>query len=65
MVTAELQQLAISLGIKDIENVSSHPMIVRIIQRHRGKEPCFATDKRYLCNKSCEWRADCVKLIAI
>jgi hypothetical protein len=65
MVAVELQQLANSIGIKDVENVYSKPMLVRAIQRQRGEDPCFATDKRYTCNNFCEWRADCVKLRAV
>ena len=37
----------------------------RAIQRQRGKEPCFSTDKRYGCTESCEWRKDCAKLRAV
>lgn len=38
---------------------------VRAIQRQRGKEQCFSTDKRYGCTEPCEWRKDCVKLRAV
>lgn len=65
MVTVELQQLASSMGIKDAESIYSKPMLVRAIQRQRGEEPCFATDRRFSCNNFCGWRADCVKLRAV
>lgn len=47
----------------------SHPPLkasaVRAIQRQRGEEACFSTDKRYSCAEQCEWRKDCIKLRAI
>lgn len=42
-----------------------NPRVTRQRQFQAGLEPCFATDKRYVCrNYECTWRSDCVKLIA-
>ncbi|MBI4938262.1 MAG: hypothetical protein HY846_08615 [Nitrosomonadales bacterium] len=43
----------------------SHPSAIWAIQRQRGQEPCFSTDKRYSCAQQCEWRKDCMKLRAV
>lgn len=40
------------------------PSEIRAMQRQRGAEPCFCTDKRYSCAEQCEWRKDCLKLRA-
>lgn len=44
---------------------SPQPSAVRAIQRQRGGEPCFSTDKRYSCAERCEWRRDCLKPRAV
>ena len=46
-------------------NRYSSPQVIRMIQRQRGEEPCFSTDKRYGCEKQCEWRSNCLKLRAV
>ena len=50
------------------DGYSNHPpqaSAIRAIQRQRGEEPCFSTDKRYDCTKQCEWRNNCIKLRAV
>ena len=44
---------------------ASEKLLVRAIQRQRGEEPCFSTDKRYTCREKCEWRTSCQKLKAV
>lgn len=60
-----LQQLASQIGMHDAEDYASQKSLVRAIQKYRGDEPCFLTDKRYHCDESCEWSEDCKKLRAV
>lgn len=41
------------------------PSEIRAMQRRRGEEPCFSTDKRYNCIELCELRKECLKLRAV
>ena len=41
------------------------PSEVRAIQRQRGEEPCFCTDKRYSCTEQCDLRKECFKVRAV
>lgn len=41
------------------------PSDVRAMQRQRGEEPCFSTDKRYSCSELCDLRKECLKLRAV
>lgn len=64
MTIQELQARADEL---DVEYSAHAPkrILVRGIQRRLGKPACFATDERYACTDyQCEWRVDCIKLIA-
>jgi len=65
MNIAALQQLAIQNGLNEYGNKTSEKVLIRAIQKKREEEPCFSTDKRYLCNADCEWRTSCQKLRAI
>jgi hypothetical protein len=65
MKIESLQQLAHEIGLKEYGHNSSQKMLVRAIQRRRGEEPCFSTDKRYTCHEVCEWRTSCQKLRAV
>lgn len=60
-----LQRLAIQIGLQQHSDNSSQKMLIRAIQKQRGEEPCFSTDKRYTCNEACEWRTSCQKLRAV
>ena len=60
-----LQQLAHEIGLQKYSDNTSQKMLVRAIQKHRGEEVCFLTDKRYGCVSDCEWRNDCQKLRAV
>lgn len=44
---------------------SLQPSAIRAMQRQRGEEPCFSTDKRHSCAERCEWRKDCLKSRAV
>ena len=64
--SATLQQMANRVGFnRNGYNRNSSPQVIRSIQRQRGEEPCFSTDKRYGCAEQCEWRNDCLKLRAV
>ncbi len=41
------------------------PSEIRAMQRQRGEEPCFSTDKRYSCSRLCDLRKECLKLRAV
>lgn len=43
---------------------ASQLRLIRGIQLRHGKEPCFATEKRYSCDEPCEWSRECRKLRA-
>lgn len=61
-----LQVLAGDAGIGNSADYLSQKTLVRAIQKVRGEEPCFLTDKRYACkNEECEWRENCRKLVAV
>jgi len=61
-VNIQLLQQAYDLGIN--RHFRSNIVLVRAIQKEQGHEPCFATDKRDSCVKSCQWRKQCKGLIA-
>jgi len=65
MNMASLQQLASQIGLHEYINYSSKNVLVRAIQKHKGEDPCFSTDKRYLCKENCEWCSDCRMLRAV
>ena len=56
MTLESLQQLASQIGLHEHRHNSSQKMLIRAIQKQRGEEACFSTDKRYTCNEVCEWR---------
>jgi len=60
-----LQQLAHQMGLQEYDNSSSRKVLIRAIQKQRGQEQCFLTDKRYTCDEVCEWRENCQKLRAV
>jgi len=65
MNSESLQQLASQMGLQEYDNSSSRKVLIRAIQKQRGQEPCFLTDKRYTCDEVCEWRENCQKLRAV
>lgn len=44
---------------------SMQPSEIRAMQRQRGEESCFSTDKRYSCSDLCDLRKECLKLRAV
>ena len=65
MNIATLQALASDIGLHKLNDVPSEKMLIRAIQKQRGEEPCYSTDKRYTCKEDCEWRVSCQKLRAV
>ena len=64
MTTTMREQQARELGIRWADRVSE-PALVRRIQMRLGQEPCCGTDARYTCReKECEWRSNCMQLVA-
>lgn len=59
-----LNQCDSVLDLDDLRVDTLTTQMVRMIQQSRSEEPCFATDKRFDCAESCEWRKDCRKLMA-
>lgn len=60
----QLRNLANQLGINILNYTSDNRKLVQLIQQNQGKEPCYMTDKRYSCNRQCEWGKSCKKLTA-
>jgi hypothetical protein len=60
-----LQQLASQIGLHQHKDYQSPRMLIHAIQKHRGGEPCYLTDKRYTCREVCEWSAGCQTLRAV
>lgn len=65
MKIESLQQLAAEMSLHKHGDTSSQKMRVRAVQKQRGGEPCYLTDKRYNCNDDCEWSTGCKKLKAV
>lgn len=68
MKTAQLSKTANRMQIIEHSEFWATPLQVRdvrAIQRQRGEEQCFSTDKRYGCVEQCEWRKACLKLRAV
>lgn len=64
MTVEQLQQLAGEFGLKASLPYTSQTQFIRTIQLLRGKQPCFSSEKRYVCRETCEWSQDCRKLKA-
>jgi len=64
MTVEQLQQLASDSGLKTSAPYTSKIQLIRNIQLLRGKDPCFSSEKRYICTDVCEWSAECRKLRA-
>lgn len=65
MSNLDLQGLAFTLGIKDPEAIESKVDLIREIQKVSDHRPCFQSEDRALCPESeCQWRSECLKLIA-
>ncbi|MCC7414328.1 MAG: hypothetical protein IT495_22125 [Gammaproteobacteria bacterium] len=65
MDTTGLTMLARRAGLGDVSCTGSEADIVRAIQRARGEETCFRTERRLSCGRvHCEWRHDCRRLVA-
>lgn len=64
MTVEQLQQLACESGLESSVPYTSQTQLIRKIQLLRGKEPCFLSEKRYLCTDICEWSQECRKLRA-
>lgn len=56
MTVEQLNRLALPSNAKT--------QLVREVQLRHGKEPCFASEKRYGCTEPCEWNRECRKLRA-
>lgn len=63
MTAEQLQELASNAGL-EVPHYSTQAQIIRDIQLRRGGDPCFQTEKRYLCTEKCEWSGECRKLKA-
>lgn len=63
--TSSQQEAVNRAGFNEYSRHSSQASAIRAIQRQRGEEPCFSTDKRYNCAEQCEWRKNCLKLRAV
>jgi len=65
MNVAELKAIAHHAGIPNAANLHTKKQLVWAIQRSRGEEACFLSDRRIQCKDSeCEWRFECIRLVA-
>lgn len=61
----KLVLLARDAGVPESRIDEPYDRLVRTIQQSQGNEPCFMTDQRFVCrNFDCQWRAECVRLVA-
>jgi hypothetical protein len=61
----ELREIARSAGVLEVDRLFDETRLVWAIQKSRQQQSCFRTDDRVTCrNTRCEWRAECLKLIA-
>jgi hypothetical protein len=69
MTISGLQQLAKSIGVQNSEHMSLEIELIQAIQNISQHRPCFRSENHMLCGDvdvvSCEWRAECRKLIAV
>ena len=60
-----LRGVARGVGVLNVESINNEQVCVRSIQRAMGHRPCFQSDDKYLCREmECEWRSECMKLVA-
>ena len=59
-----LRTMAVDAGMPISEIHGSEVQTVRAIQQRLGMDPCFRTDKRLTCDRSCRFRPDCCGLVA-
>lgn len=60
-----LKGVARGVGVDDIDLIEKEQDFVRSIQAAKGHRPCFQSDHRYHCREyHCEWRSECLKLVA-
>ncbi len=60
-----LKGLARGVGVVNLESIDKEQDFVRSIQVAKGHQPCFQSDQKYLCREfDCEWRRECLKLVA-
>lgn len=52
--------------LHQLTRTRSTSTVRRTIQIRSGQHPCYRTSERLICKKKeCEWRTDCLKLVAV
>jgi hypothetical protein len=64
MTKNEIEQIAEAMEIPDWRYLGTETRLVRAIQKARGDEDCYLTDKRIKCWAACDWRSSCFRLVA-
>jgi hypothetical protein len=66
MTIMSLRQLAKAIGVQNPERFNLKVDLIRAIQDKSRTHPCFQFDPSNLCNEiaSCQWKAECQKIIA-
>jgi len=60
-----LKSVARGFGVANIDLIDKEQDFVRSIQVAKGHRPCFQSDRKYHCKEyDCEWRSECMKLVA-
>ncbi len=59
-----LQGVARGVGVVNVECLEEQDLL-RSIQVAKGHRPCFQSEQKYTCTEfDCEWRSECLKLVA-
>jgi hypothetical protein len=65
----QLNKLAPGWAVAEVtgaDRAQSRVVMVRALQKERGAEACFLTEKRLFCQDAdCEWRKECCRLVAV
>jgi len=65
MRITELRSIAKEVGIHNFSLLETERQLTLAIQKARGEDSCFLSDKRTRCaDVECEWRPGCLRLIA-
>jgi hypothetical protein len=64
MTTQQLQQRIRDAGLEASVAHTSQTQLIRLIQLRAGEAPCYLSDRRYHCTRTCEWSGKCRALRA-
>jgi hypothetical protein len=60
-----LKGVARGVGVVNVDSLDKEQEFVHSIQVATGHRPCFQSEHKYHCKDyDCEWRSECMKLVA-